>query len=231
MLRDINDEQKKKILMAFQQLNKQQAKENINRFDDTLDRVVDKLANDGWTLPSELGIYEVNVIGQTEKIEDINEFLFTYFTRNDYEVFNKMLDGILASKIREPLKKMIYECRQAYTNKLYIVCAVALIPVIEGILSEFCDNKNNIRMMRICKNQVDALSCDGSVIEKHIWKSYNTFIQNLYEKSDFSGEEPVKINRHWILHGRSNYEQEEADCIRLFNAVQSLCMIVNKMES
>ena len=35
------------------------------------------------------------------------------------------------------------------------------------------------------------------------------------------------INRHWaIMHGRSDFEIDEMDCIRLFNAVQSLCMIV-----
>ena len=37
---------------------------------------------------------------------------------------------------------------------------------------------------------------------------------------------PETINRHWLLHGRSDFEIDEMDCIRLFNAVQSLCMIV-----
>ena len=58
--------------------------------------------------------------------------------------------------------------------------------------------------------------------------SYDKFIRKLYQKTDFTTEEPDNINRHWLLHGRSAFEIEELDCIRLFNAVQSLCMIVNK---
>ena len=44
--------------------------------------------------------------------------------------------------------------------------------------------------------------------------------------SEISADEPETINRHWLLHGRSDFEIDEMDCIRLFNAVQSLCMIV-----
>lgn len=83
-------------------------------------------------------------------------------------------------------------------------------------------------MMRICQHHVDSFPANGSTIEKHVWISYNTFIRKLYEKSDFNAAEPDEINRHWLLHGRSDFEQTEIDCIRLFNAVQSLCMIVNK---
>ena len=75
---------------------------------------------------------------------------------------------------------------------------------------------------------VDNFPAEGSTIEKHVWISYNTFIRKLYEKSDFNANEPDVINRHWLLHGRSDYEQTELDCIRLFNAVQSLCMVVNQ---
>ena len=44
-----------------------------------MDVVIDKLALYGWTLPAELSIYDVNVIGQTNDIEDINKFLLCFF--------------------------------------------------------------------------------------------------------------------------------------------------------
>lgn len=227
-LQDLTPEQLRKLQDSFKKHIEEETKKNVAIFDKTLDAVVDKLSSDGWTLPAELGIYAVNVIGQTDKIEDINSFLCDYFTREDYLVTRKMIDSILHSSIRESLKKLVQQCWDAFQNKLYAVCATSLLSVIEGVLSEFGDDKRDVRMMRICQYHVDNFPPDGSTIEKHVWISYNTFIRNLYQKSDFNDDEPDEINRHWLLHGRSDFEQDEIDCIRLFNAVQSLCMIVNQ---
>ena len=83
-------------------------------------------------------------------------------------------------------------------------------------------------MMKICQKHVDLFLNDGSVIMKHVWISYNQFIRNLYQKSDFTASELDAINRHWLLHGRSDFEVEEIECMKLFNAIHSLCMIINK---
>lgn len=227
-INDLTPEQIKELQIALQKHIEESTKKEIQKLDKTLDSVVNKLSSDGWTLPAELGIYAVNVIGQTDEIEDINGFLYDYFTRDDYKVSRKMIDSILNSKIREPLKSLIRQCWDAFQNKLYAVCATSLLSVIEGVLSDFGDDKQNVKMMRICQYHVDSFPSDGGTIEKHIWISYNTFIRNLYKKSDFNSDEPNEINRHWLLHGRSDFEQTEIDCIRLFNAVESLCMIVNK---
>ena len=227
-LQDLTPEQIKKLQDAFHKHIEEETKKSIAQFDKTLDSVVDKLASEGWTLPAELGIYAVNVIGQTDEIEDINTFLAELFTREDYKVTKSMIDSILQSKIREPLKELVRQCWDAFQGKLYAVCATSLLSVIEGVLSEFGDDKRDVRMMKICQYHVDNCPANGSTIEKHVWISYNTFIRKLYEKSDFNSDEPDVINRHWLLHGRSDFEQTEIDCIRLFNAVQSLCMVVNQ---
>lgn len=99
--------------------------------------------------------------------------------------------------------------------------------VIEGILSTFWEDKKNIRMMQVCQAKVDKLANEAEhIIKKYIWISYNKFISKLYEKNDFSKDELGFINRHWLLHGRSAYKIEELDCLRLFNAVSSICVIV-----
>jgi len=225
---NLTSEQQKALNKAMKEHIEKKTAESLVTFDKTLSLVVDKLESEGWTLPSELGIYAVNVIGQTEKISDINEFLYSYFVQDDYRVKHHMVDSILASHIKSGIKKMTTECWVSFQNGLYAICSTALLSVIEGILSEFSEDKQDVRMMKVCQRYVDTLPANGSIIEKHTWISYNRFIRNLYEKSDFSACEPEKVNRHWLLHGRSEYEINELDCIRLFNAVASLCMIVNK---
>lgn len=40
-------------------------------------------------------------------------------------------------------------------------------------------------------------------------------------------EEPNGIKRHLLLHGRSQYDINEIDCIKLFNAVHSISVITD----
>ncbi len=225
---NLSKEQMDVLYNAIKENIEKQKEKSIIEFDKTLDVVVDKLAVEGWTLPAELGIYAVNTIGNTDDINDVDGFLKMYFSQDDYLFTKNIIVGILASKIKNGLKKMTAECWTAFQNKLYAVCATSLLSVIEGILSEFSDNKQDVKMMKVCQKQLDTYPANGGTIAKHIWISYNKFIRNLYLNSDFTTEEPESINRHWLLHGRSDFEIDELDCIRLFNAIQSLCMIVNK---
>lgn len=204
-----------------------------NQFDVLLDSIVNKLSPEGWTLPSQMTLGIAHQMARTSGIDDINTFLYSFFTRDDYSVTKAMINNISTSCISLRLKRITNECWSAFQNRLYAVCSIALLTVIEGILSSFSNDKQDVRMMKICKNQISHYSNDGWIslactVEKHVWISYYDFIRNLYQKSDFASDEPSKLNRHWLLHGRSDYNIDEIDCIRLFNAVDSLCMVVEK---
>ena len=40
-------------------------------------------------------------------------------------------------------------------------------------------------------------------MEAATWKSIAAFIKQLFANTDFSGNAPARINRHWILHGKA----------------------------
>lgn len=212
-------------LVDFRKALEQKNEDAIETFDKELDVAVSKLSAEGWTLPGEWGIFLIKRLANTSELDDLNTFLQWYFTQEDNFHIKQMVYYISHSKIKDNVKKLFDECWQAYQMKLYAICSTALIAVIEGILSEFSDDRRDIRMMKICQSKVDSFPAAGSVIQKHIWQSYNLFIRNLYQKSDFTSNEPPQINRHWLLHGRSAYEIDELDCIRLINAVHSICII------
>ncbi|MDM5332873.1 hypothetical protein QUF56_06490 [Ureibacillus composti] len=224
----LTEEQRFKIQADFKEKVKKDAEEMSEQFSKTLNNVITKIDETGWTLPTEMAIYPIKVLGQTNEIKDINQFFHFYFTVDESRNFKGLVEGILSSKIDEKFKTAIKECVFAYESKKYIITSITLITVIEGILSKFYPDKTNVRMMKVCQTQVDSIEEKNSIIEKHIWHSYNNFVRKLYEKSDFSNAEPSFINRHWLLHGRSEYNLTEIDCLRLFNAVSSICSIVNK---
>lgn len=201
------------------------AEAELAKFDKELDIVVNRLATEGWTLPSELGIYAVKRLADSDEIKDVNAFLQWYYTEENYFHTELMVKCIMDTNIKTGVKKLFEECWKAFKEGMYAICATSLMSVTEGILSEFSEDKRDIRMMKVCQKMVDTFPTDGSTIQKHTWISYNIFIRNLYEKRDFLSDEPDTINRHWLLHGRSDFEIDELDCIRLINAVQSICMI------
>lgn len=45
------------------------------------------------------------------------------------------------------------------------------------------------------------------------------------QKSDFTKEEPLEINRHWIEHGRTEKIYTKMDCIKVINALSTLTII------
>ncbi|MEE0420200.1 MAG: hypothetical protein UDG86_09170 [Lachnospiraceae bacterium] len=177
-----------------------------------LKTVVEKLDSIGWTMPTDITMYAIEKI---EKEENINEFLVLYFSSNNFRFTQIVVDNILKSNIRNGLKRVVSECWLAFQSGLFSICAIALMSVIEGILSEFGDNKKEVRMMKVCQKNIEKYSIStDTVLEKYIWMSYHNFISKLYQKSDFTNDEPKEMNRHWLLHGRSNFDINEIDCLR-----------------
>lgn len=227
-MNNLSKEQIEQIQVDMKNYFDEEVKKKVSELDKTLDVAVEKLVKEGWTLPAELPITAVNALGNTDILDDVNSFMEQFYAYDDYRNMKAMLKGIQESKIKEGLKKLVNECWNAFNSKMYAICTTSLLSVIEGILSEFSDDKQDVRMMKVCQKHVDSFPSDGSTIMKHVWISYNQFIRNLYQKSDFTANEPDIINRHWLLHGRSDFEVEEIECMKLFNAIHSLCIVINK---
>lgn len=225
---NLNKEQLEQLQAAMRKNIEEEAIKSVSELDKTLDTVVTKLIAEGWTLPAELPIAAVNALGNTDELDGVNSFMQQFYSYDDYRHMKAMIKEIQEAKIKAGLIKLVTECWNAYNLKMYAICATSLLSVIEGILSEFSDDKQDVRMKKVCQKHVDNFPSDGSTILKYVWISYNQFIRNLYQKSDFTADEPETINRHWLLHGRSDFEVQEIDCMKLFNAIHSLCMVINK---
>ena len=73
----------KEQITAIQKVIKK-TEESAQEFDKELDVVVNKLSAEGWTLPAELNIYAVKMIANTNKLDDINTFLYWFFITESY---------------------------------------------------------------------------------------------------------------------------------------------------
>lgn len=197
----------------------------IQKFDDEISSVVNKIATEGWTLPADFGIIAIKVLSTMNTATEINDYLKQYYTHENCFRLKMILFYIQHSTIKTSLKNVYEQCWKAFQSECYIVCAISLLAIIEGVLSEFSVNKNDTRMMKVCQQKLNSLLVNDDIFQKHMWNSYNLFVRNLYQKSDFSKTEPDVINRHWLLHGRSCFDVTQTDCLRLINAVYAVCAI------
>ena len=150
-LLNLTDEQRKLITDTFNKYIEEETKKSVSKLDKALDIAVQKLVSEGWTLPAELPIAVIYALEQTTKLDNVNDFMESFYSTNDYKNMKDMIIGIQESKIKPGLIKLTTECWQAFLEKSYAMCATALLSVIEGILCEFCDDKTDVKMMMVCQ--------------------------------------------------------------------------------
>lgn len=187
--------------------------------------LANNIGENGWTIPMAMGLNELEKLAKLEKnIEVYDDFYRKYYNTKK---FNLMVKHINASSIGETQKQLFNDCVDAYKNKKYLLCVTSLTTILEGVLSSLSDDKADTRMIKICRYNMDLTKDNRKLIKHLIWISFFSFISTLYKKSDFKKDEPISINRHWIVHGRTETDWKGEDCLRLFNAIYTITSILN----
>ena len=154
-----------------------------------------------------------------ELLEYSIELAYTMFEGKHYE---KIKDAIL-SKLEN--KRAIYnnleQLFSAYENELYYPCICGAIPIIERIIRN-SDDLSDTKLTRLFKKIAINTNTDDDFETELLIANLKGFIQQISVYEEFSKEEPIGINRHWILHGRSIHESSKVDCLKVFIAIYSL---------
>ena len=188
--------------------------------------LVKRIGENGWTIPMTMGLSDFEKLFDVSASDDNN--IYDNFFDEFYKPknFNQMIKHINNSPIIDTQKQLFKDCIDAYESEKYLLCINSLIPMIEGILSQFDEDKTNTRMMKVCKKNVDETKNQSRLITNLIWVSFYSFVSILYKQSNFADNEPVVLNRHWILHGRAEREYRKEDCLRLINALYTIVSIL-----
>lgn len=177
------------------------------------------VAKAGWTIPLTIEVEQLVELINCHGAESIDLFFENFYTE---ERVNKLQD-IIESSIENPgQKKRWEECCSIFKKGMYSSCLTVLTTILEGKISSFGDNPEDVRMMRICNFQMEEERKKGNNVKSLCWLSMYEYIRLLFEKSNFSKEEPNATNRHWLVHGRTSQINNKLDCIRLINALSTL---------
>jgi hypothetical protein len=185
--------------------------------------LVEAIAQSGWTIPLSIdirGFEELKkLVGSDAAIES---YFVDYYNGPELKLMCRKIKRVLKSTAQQAI---FTECIAAFEKKMFSVCLTTLLTVLEGFISVFDDNPQDIRVMRVCRFHADEEMRKRNNIKSLCWLSMYEYTKILYQKSDFSQPEPSTINRHWIQHGRTGKSAESTDCLRLFNALSTLTSI------
>lgn len=184
------------------------------------------LTESGWIISPSLDNMPVSYIrsavikyNNRDKGKALTGLMKNYYgINNNWEKLESAIDLWKSNKFfTKQRMKIIYDCLWAHRNKKYTLSIPSLLPIIEGVASDYCKMKglkiNPKATTEKAKEVVNLLKLQGDDYESEILLY---FIENqLYISTDklkWKGNKNKKLlNRHGILHGKySGY----ADCTR-----------------
>lgn len=185
-----------------------------------------------WIFPDDID--EINFMKELESSrtsEDVDNYMMHYYgsTNSVHKMTSEINEnGIFSTR----LISLIKEANLAYDMELFNSCAIVLLSVVEGLIVRFSDVQKLKYTNASDIFKTSALDRGGHVRARYYYviTSICEFISCLYQKSDFSNAEPAFLNRHWVLHGRSQREIYPAECVKLFLFINSMNSFINEID-
>ena len=147
------------------------------------------------------------------------------FEWNDGRLYTVMKDQVLKSAAESMEKhEKLRQAFATYEQELYYPCACALVSMVEGEMGKALDSSSTklYELMRL-------LSRQSNHPEKvFIYEGLAGFLSQLARSANFAhDQEPESINRHWLLHGRSERRVDKLDCLSLFTMYREIIELID----
>ena len=171
------------------------------------------------------------LIDKLLKNEDVDNTVKEYYVENNNERLNRLIIRC-KSKIQPYYNsELLDEIITAFENGSYHLSCVGLFAVIDGLLSQTTLN-NTTNYKNRFKTIHDKISRETRLSELDktticLYYAFENIENTAFQDSRFHEDEPLSINRHWTLHGRSRRNYEIIDCIMLFQWIEAIIIMDN----
>jgi hypothetical protein len=122
---------------------------------------------------------------------------------------------------------LIIESGESIREGRYKLTVPALLTILEGcsfqVLSDAgLARARDIKLINILKESKLHDKEGWAAVFAMPWISNLAFVEALFQKKYFDHPQPSFLNRHWVLHGRSELNWKLADALRLLCALDTL---------
>lgn len=180
----------------------------------------------GWTVPTWEALPMVRAIVQNVPGEELDSFFASLYSRRFREREREMLRELPTRPLLKKWSPLLIEVAHSYRKRHYLVAIPALLAVFEGAVAEAANRtKRRDSPSTVISERVSGLDAG---IERLAWVSLAGFCSTVFRTYGFGGPAPDRLNRHWVQHGRSEPTWTRVDCLRLFQALDTLASLTRQ---
>ena len=181
--------------------------------------VLDKLGGNQYVLWKPLSRELVAAIKTATAPEEIDAVIERYIENDDggaIKLCGEYCEGDL----------LFQETVTAFNMGLYNVAIVGFMAVFDRVMSECSGLLNTVNFQRRIEELEKKINAKGDIyIDDLDTKDYLLFVtyfeavKGIGDGRDFDKDEPMRLSRPWVAHGRSNRNYTKIDCIKVVNMI------------
>jgi hypothetical protein len=203
----------------------------LERHDRKLLGLVDEaedLGRRGWTFPMLMAVAATpTFLATVRHIDDLDTLFEDFYEKGSR--FSTLFDDLCEADALIRWRGLLSECIDSYKEQRFLIVVPSLLLIFEGVLALAAESFH--RRLKIDKLSSERLRLAEDGHESVSWGSIKGFGSELFRSHDFSKDAPARLNRNWVLHGRSLANWTRLDCLRLFQAIHTVQLQVRTSSS
>lgn len=153
------------------------------------------------------------------KNEDINKLAEEFLITDELIGSVSELDALDNNRVFQ-------QSIQAFYKGSYDLAIIGLTAVLDKLLSEHSGEITQVNIKSRCTTIKKKIEDKGDDFldelegrDLLLYLTYPKAVELFGESSSFGNKEPDLLNRHWIMHGRSNRVYTKLDCVKVLNMI------------
>ena len=162
---------------------------------------------------------------------DIDATVLGYYLKDNEAHMNALITRCTSSRQIEDFETLYEQIISAYRNGHFQLACVGLFAMLDGILSEISldeDTSFKKRIVLIQRKITDRIELSNW--DKRLWCIYvslDSFMGTVSANEPFKKDEPKKLNRNWLIHGRTRKQYTKLDFLKALLALDAVIVLDN----
>jgi len=175
----------------------------------------------GWTLPMWAHTGFVAEIASSVKAGETDAYFMDLYSADGGSRETELLESLATRPELAHWEPLLNECIIAYKQRLYRVTLPSLLLVLDGLIAAAGNRLNERSNAKTVASSLLQASM-RPYVDWLAWLTIEAFVSRVFQSREFGGQRPESINRHWIMHGRDIPDWGQTDCLRLFQAIDTI---------
>ncbi|MDQ3309471.1 MAG: hypothetical protein M3497_05035 [Gemmatimonadota bacterium] len=201
------------------------AKQNENIA--TLEPQAEHLGRHGWTVPLWAPLSFLGLLQAECPADELDGVFVEMYRSSPDQPLQMMFRELRAEPNLDHWRPLLQQAIGAFNRRQYRIVVPALLLIYEGVVARAVRRFESTEV-KLIGPSAEKVKSEGPGIDRLLWVSLTAFNEEVFRAAPFSGKQPLRINRHWIMHGRARPGWTRADCLRLFQAIHTVSILLPK---